>query len=328
MMIAVYIALCLVVGYMFGCISTAYIVGKMNNIDIREHGSQNAGTTNAMRTLGKKAGIIVFLGDCIKAVVPMIIMYFVITGLNIDLDIETMKLAVGFGAVLGHNFPFWLNFRGGKGIAVTSAVILAFCLPVYWLCPAIALALFIAIVLITKYVSLGSLIVVTTFLAYNAIMFRGQDNYLRIVIITFLFAASGFFMHRANIVRLLNGTENKIGSKKKNMQGNMQSNMMNQNMNNMQNNMMNQNMNNMQNNMMNQNMNNMQNNNMQQNVNNMQNNTMPLYNEDYLKQIKPNQKKFDNNSKEEEFYQAYDSCETIDETRALSESELENYYKN
>ena len=176
--------------------------------------------------------------------------------------------------------------------------------------------------------SLGSLIVVTTFLAYNAIMFRGQDNYLRIVIITFLFAASGFFMHRANIVRLLNGTENKIGSKKKNMQGNMQSNMMNQNMNNMQNNMMNQNMNNMQNNMMNQNMNNMQNNNMQQNVNNMQNNTMPLYNEDYLKQIKPNQKKFDNNSKEEEFYQAYDSCETIDETRALSESELENYYKN
>ena len=353
-MIAVYIALCLVVGYIFGCISTAYIVGKVKNIDIREHGSQNAGTTNAMRTLGKKAGIIVFLGDSIKAVLAMLLMFIILK--NTELDIETIKLATGFGAVLGHNFPFWLNFKGGKGIAVTGAVILSFCLPVHWACPAIAILLFTLIIKITKYVSLGSLAVVTTFLAYNAIVFVDNDNYIRIVVLTFLFTLSGFFMHRANIKRLLNGTENKVGAKKnvdvnqsinnnvqsnvkyQNMNNNMQGNMMNQNMyNNMQGNMMNQNMNNnMQGNMMNQNMyNNMQGNMMNQNMyNNIPNNkeeikTSNLYTPDYLEQVK-NYRDNSNNIDKNEHYKAYDSCDTVDETRALSESELtdNNYYKN
>ncbi|MBE5935292.1 MAG: glycerol-3-phosphate 1-O-acyltransferase PlsY [Lachnospiraceae bacterium] len=380
-MIAVFIALCLVVGYIFGCFSTAYVVGKINKIDIREHGSQNAGTTNTIRTLGKKAGIVVFLGDCIKAVLAMLIMFLALQ--NTELDIETIKLATGFGAVLGHNFPFWLNFKGGKGIAVTGAVIIAFSMPNHIVCFFVCLILFVGFVKITKYVSLGSLSVVTAFLAYNVIVFNGDSNYVRIVILTLAFTVSAFIMHRENIKRLLNGTENKTGQNKKpnnmmqnnNMQ-NMNNNMMQNNMQNMNNNMMqnnnmqnmnnmmqNNNMQNMNNNMMQnnnmQNMNNnmMQNNNMQNmNGNMMQNNNMQnmngnvmqnnngqsgdnnsrqtsgLYSTGYINQIRANLSK-KANKKDNDYYKAYDSYDTMDETRELSENEINenynsDYYKN
>ena len=348
-MIAVYIALCIVVGYIFGCFSTAYVVGKMNNIDIREHGSQNAGTTNALRTLGKKAGAVVLLGDFIKAFIAILVMMLALK--NVGLDINMIKLVTGFGVVLGHNFPFWLNFKGGKGIAVTGAVIIAFSFPNNPVCFWVCLVLFIGLIAFTKYVSVGSLAVVTAFFAYNAIVFKDVDNYLIIVATTFLFTASGIFMHRANIKRLINGTENKLGAKKKNqnaansqmnannmnnMQNNMmQNNMMQNNMNNMQNNMMQNNMNNMQNNMIQNNMNNMQNNMMQNNINNMQNNnfnnsndsmkTSSLYDTNYMNQVRGNKIK---SNKSEDNYKAYDACDTIDETRELNESELNDNYSN
>ena len=124
--------------------------GKRNNVDIRDYGSGNAGTTNAFRTLGKKAGILTFLGDFFKAVIPMVIVArFVYKDLDYS---DLLVLYTGFGAVLGHNFPFWLKFKGGKGIAVTAGVIVAF--NPWATIPAVIL--FFGIVGITRYVSVSS----------------------------------------------------------------------------------------------------------------------------------------------------------------------------
>jgi len=215
--LAIEIAICMVIGYAFGCVSVAYIVGRINKIDIREHGSGNAGTTNVMRVLGKQAGIIVYIGDCIKCVLAIIVAICIIKlGFNDDdVNIILIKLVTGFGVVLGHNYPFWLKFKGGKGIAVTSAVIFTVCLPEHWICPIIAVGVFALIVKITKYVSLGSLMLVFIFAAYVGLVLRSEPNHTTMLIFAILFVVSAVFSHKSNIKRLLNGTENKTGQKKK-----------------------------------------------------------------------------------------------------------------
>ncbi|MCR5609312.1 MAG: glycerol-3-phosphate 1-O-acyltransferase PlsY [Lachnospiraceae bacterium] len=244
---------CLLVGYLFGCISTSYLIGKLYNIDIREHGSGNAGTTNTMRVLGKKAGIMVYLGDCIKCAIAILIMISVLGKKYESLPnatdmVQLIKLVTGFGAVLGHNYPFWLKFKGGKGIAVTSAVIIIFCLPADWYVPIICIIAFTGIFRTTRYVSLGSLTVITMFLLYVAIAYTGSEVYGKLLFFTFLFTASGFYTHKSNIKRLMNGTENKlekVSDKKMPVNNNINENNMNNNVNN---NMQNNNMNNMYNN--------------------------------------------------------------------------------
>ncbi|MDE7300267.1 MAG: glycerol-3-phosphate acyltransferase, partial [Lachnospiraceae bacterium] len=158
------IILCLLCGYGFGCISTGYIVGKINHVDIREYGSGNIGTTNTLRTLGKKAGAITYIGDVLKAMVPMLLARYVIFR---DLPYaDLLGLYVGLGVAIGHNFPFWLHFKGGKGIAVTSGVMAAhdpLAIPLY-------LISFIVSVAITKYVSVGSLVIVTLFPIWIAVV--------------------------------------------------------------------------------------------------------------------------------------------------------------
>ena len=190
--------LALVVGYFFGTFQTGYFYGKAHGIDVREHGSGNSGTTNTLRTLGWKAGAVTFFGDLFKAV-------------------KCIELYAGFGAVLGHNFPFFLNFKGGKGIACTSGVILAVC-PI---AAPICLVLFILAVAITRYVSLGSILVVISFLI-QAIVFNHMGllgvsgNYaVEFDILAACFTAMAIWRHRANIKRLLSGTENKFGQKAK-----------------------------------------------------------------------------------------------------------------
>lgn len=202
------IIVCLLVGYVFGCISCAYIIGKLNHIDIRDYGSGNAGTTNTMRTLGKKAGIITYLGDVLKVCIAIFIMWLVFKD---SMDTEAIKLITGFGVVIGHNYPFWLNFKGGKGIAVTSGVILVYDPIILIIC----LLSFVLVVYTTKYVSVGSLTICTLFSVYVAITARGSRNYTELLIFAVFFTLSAFYTHRANLKRLMNGTENKIGSKKK-----------------------------------------------------------------------------------------------------------------
>ncbi len=202
----IHIILCLVIGYIFGCFSTAYVIGKLNKVDIRKYGSGNAGTTNALRTLGAKAGAVTLLGDVLKAVIPILLIRFLIFP-----DVEYVRLLTvyaGLGVVLGHNYPVWLGFKGGKGIAATGGVMLAFD---PWIVP-VGLPLFILVVAITRYVSLGSMLVAVLFPIWIGIRFPGN---LHMLMVSLVFTALAFIKHRTNIIRLLNGTENKIGQRVK-----------------------------------------------------------------------------------------------------------------
>ena len=202
------------IGYVIGLFQTGYLYGKSHGIDIREHGSGNSGTTNTLRTLGWKAGAITFIGDVAKAIVAVVIVHFLFREME---GLKVIELYAGFGAVLGHNFPFYLKFKGGKGIASTSGMILAVCPQAAPLC----LILFIAIVLATRYVSLGSIIMVIAFviqsITYNHLGWLGVESgyMLEFDILAACFTALAIWQHRANIKRLINGTENKFGQKAK-----------------------------------------------------------------------------------------------------------------
>ena len=195
----------LVIGYIFGCFSTAYFVGKANHIDIRSYGSGNAGTTNAMRTLGKKAGIITYIGDVLKAVLPILLARFFVLAGNPEKDL--ICLILGLGVVLGHNYPVWLNFKGGKGIAVTSGVLISVVPQI----AVFALILFVLVALISKYISLASICAILFAGTWIIIYFDFSWPYV-VVMSFYVFLA--LWQHRTNIVRLCNGTENKIGQHK------------------------------------------------------------------------------------------------------------------
>lgn len=207
----------LLIGYGFGLFQTAYIYGKSKGIDIRKEGSGNAGTTNSLRVLGWKAGAITFLGDLFKAILAVLLIKLLFGSTYGDAT-KVLELYAGFGCVLGHNFPFYLQFKGGKGIACTSGMILAVCPMAAPIC----LLLFILAVGTTRFVSLGSILVVTTYLI-QVIVF-GQLGYLHLqgavliefYIVSAFFTAMALWRHKENIVRLLNGTENKFGTKKEN----------------------------------------------------------------------------------------------------------------
>jgi glycerol-3-phosphate acyltransferase PlsY len=206
----------LAVGYVFGLLQTGYLYGKSKGIDIRNEGSGNAGTTNSLRVLGWKAGLITFLGDLFKAMLAVLVAWAIFHG-SYEGGVKVLELYAGFGVVLGHNFPFYLHFKGGKGIAATSGVILAVC-PI---AAPICLVLFILAVALTRYVSLGSILVVCAYLI-QVIVF-GQSGYLHLegalliefYIVSACFTVMALWRHRENIRRLLNGTENKFGMKKK-----------------------------------------------------------------------------------------------------------------
>lgn len=200
------ILICLVLGYGFGCFSTAYVIGKANNIDIRNFGSGNAGTTNALRTLGWKAGFATLLGDAFKAIIPILLVRLLLFKDNSFQ--ELLPLYTGLGVVLGHNFPFWLHFKGGKGIAATGGIMLAF----DWRLGLLALAVFVVVTAVSRYVSLGSLIISLLFPIWILVLYPGN---LHMLIVSLLFTISAFIKHRANIKRLMDGTENKIGQKVK-----------------------------------------------------------------------------------------------------------------
>lgn len=218
LMVCGYTLLILVIGYAFGCFSTGYIVGKMNGHDIREEGSGNIGTTNALRTMGAKGGAITFGGDLLKAFIPTLVVRFLcsrVFGMEPDAT-YLFTLIVGLGVVVGHNFPFYLHFKGGKGIAVSAAVIVASASNSVtgWSMIGIFLALFIIIVGITRYVSLGSLVVVWFFPIYTVLMYRESGCFPVILIVSLLFTILAYVKHSGNIKRLLNGTERKLGEKK------------------------------------------------------------------------------------------------------------------
>lgn len=191
----------LVIGYIFGNFQTSYIIAKsVKHIDIREYGSGNAGSTNALRVMGKKFGIMTFGGDLLKAILAVLLTQLIFQD-------QLAGLYAGLGTVLGHNWPAVLKFKGGKGIASTLGTILAFN-------PLIGLGVWVitaVVILSTKYVSVGSMLLVILFPISMTVFYPG--NYQALIIAS-VFMVMGILQHRANILRLLNGNENKIGQKK------------------------------------------------------------------------------------------------------------------
>ena len=202
--------ICLLIGYVFGLIQTGYFYGLTKHIDIRKYGSGNAGTTNTLRTLGWKAGVITFFGDCMKCVVAVLVVRLIFKEHAL---LSLLAMYAGMGVVLGHNYPVYMNFKGGKGIAATAGLILA-TNPVMFLIVALV---FIAIVFKTRYVSLGSLVVMVVFMI-EVVVYGQMGGFaltgaplFEIYAIALFLAVLGFVRHKANIKRLMSGTENKFG---------------------------------------------------------------------------------------------------------------------
>ena len=196
---------CLIIGYFIGCISSAFIISKIMKTDLRKKGSGNLGTTNALRVLGLKAGLATFVGDVMKSVLAFVICVKLF---------PTHYLLAGLyaccGVILGHDFPFYLRFKGGKGIAVTIGMVL--CLGVL-VSPWVALVAFgvgIAAIVLTRYISVGSISfsLVVPFCVYHA----GMP--LEFVLATAACAVLAIWLHRQNIDRLRKGTENPFSFKK------------------------------------------------------------------------------------------------------------------
>lgn len=201
---------CLLIGYGFGCIQTAYIIGAaVGKIDIRKHGSGGAGFTNATRVMGAKAGIIVFVCDFLKAIAAYIVCSLIFGGGGSffgDAAFRLPGIYAGVGVVLGHNFPFYLKFKGGKGVASTMGFLMAF----DWLLGLIEIVIGVSIAIFSKYVSLGSIIaaILITCLAF-VFKYDAESTALLVFL-----SALALFQHRKNIVRLFKGTENKFTAKK------------------------------------------------------------------------------------------------------------------
>ncbi len=208
---------CVLIGYVFGLFQTSYLYGRIKGIDIREHGSGNAGATNALRTLGKKAGAITFFGDCFKCVFAVVTVRLLFAGYGEPG--ENMGVLLGMyasmGVILGHNFPFYLNFKGGKGIAATAGLYVSLD-PILMLIGATS---FVVAVAVTKYVSVGSILVVIELLAGVLIYgFLGkwgltQPHLYELYGITVFLTLLALYRHKKNIKGLLHGTERRLGEK-------------------------------------------------------------------------------------------------------------------
>lgn len=201
-MIFIYNLLTLLIAYLLGSINTSIIASKlMIGDDIRNHGSGNAGATNALRTMGKKGAIIVVIGDVLKTVVAILIAKFILH------NNPSAVYIAGIGAVLGHNFPLYFKFKGGKGIIV-SATVMLFADPVIGI---IVMAFSLAVMAITRYVSLGSILGAVLFAVLSLIF---KTNNTDFVVFALMLAILAIYMHKSNIARLFSGTENKLSFKK------------------------------------------------------------------------------------------------------------------
>lgn len=197
--------LCMGIGYLIGCISTGFIVGKFTKTDLRKKGSGNIGTTNAFRVIGFRGGAATFLGDVLKAVLAFIIAY--------ELFRENAVVA-GFyaatGAILGHDFPFYLKFKGGKGVAATIGMTICLGVVASPLFAAVTLGIGVLAVLITGCISAGSIAfaIAIPIVAF----FRGMP--LEIVVVMTGLGILALWKHKENMKRLRAGTESKFSFRK------------------------------------------------------------------------------------------------------------------
>jgi glycerol-3-phosphate acyltransferase PlsY len=188
-------AVAVIVGYLLGSLNTSLVIGRFYKVDVRQHGSGNAGMTNTLRTLGKKAALLVIFGDMLKGVLAYLAGYFIFGG-------ELGGMLGGTACIIGHIWPAFFGFKGGKGVLTTLAVLLMF----DWQIALGLLAVFIVILLLTRYVSLGS--VVAAFLFPIAAAVFGRD--IQTMVFSGIIAVLVILRHHENIGRLLSGTESKF----------------------------------------------------------------------------------------------------------------------
>ena len=205
---ATYIIVSLI-AYLLGSISFSIIFSKkFAGFDVREKGSGNAGTTNVLRTVGKKAAILTLICDCLKGVLAVLIA-FIASKIMKNLDGSLLVQLAGIFVVLGHTFPVFFKFKGGKGIATSLGVLLM----VNWQIGLICLVFALVLMALTRFVSLGSIAaailfpVLTVFIHTNYLV---NGNY---IIFAIILAVLVVFNHRANVKRLLEGKENKLSFK-------------------------------------------------------------------------------------------------------------------
>ena len=204
-----------VIAYLLGSISFSIIISKkMAGFDVREKGSGNAGTTNVLRSVGKKAALLTLIGDILKGVVAILVA--IIAGKIVDnLDNALLVQIAGVCVILGHTFPVFFKFKGGKGIATSLGVLLM----TNWQIGLICLVYALILIALTRMVSVGSLVaailfpVLVLFINQNYIVPTGSDNW-SYLIYSIIIAALIIFNHRENIKRINEGTENKISFKK------------------------------------------------------------------------------------------------------------------
>lgn len=193
------LALCGVIGYLLGSVNSSVIVGKVfYQKDVREFGSKNAGLTNTLRIIGKKAAIMVLIGDILKGVIACIIGSLI--------DPTNGAVIGGLFAVLGHNWPVYFEFKGGKGVLTTATVIFM----INWKLGLIVLGLFIVIVVITRYVSLGSMLAALLAIVFSTLL---GENIIFVVVVAIL-SLLIIYRHKTNIQRLIKKEENKLSFSK------------------------------------------------------------------------------------------------------------------
>lgn len=191
--------------YLLGCISTGILVSNRAGVNIRTVGSHNTGASNVLRVLGLKKGLITFVGDFLKATLACWLGSLILPGTTFGI-VGFGTMLAGLFAILGHNWPCFFGFKGGKGVACSAAVIF-FVNPLWGI---IAIAVCISVIAATRFISLGSMLMLLTYMVLMCATHWGQWAVCAFTAILFVLVV---VRHRANIVRLLNGTENKIGNK-------------------------------------------------------------------------------------------------------------------
>lgn len=206
------IAIGVVLAYLLGSLPSAVWLGQAYfGIDIREYGSGNAGATNTFRVLGRKAGIMVMALDIFKGLTAVTLAtVWMQLGFIPEPQLVTFKLVFGIGAVIGHIFPIYVGFKGGKGVATLLGMVLG----INPLAAGICAAVFAIVLLITRYVSLGSILGTISF-PLTLLWTNMEPNDDLLIVFGFAFSLVVLYTHKKNILRILNGTENKASFRSK-----------------------------------------------------------------------------------------------------------------
>lgn len=203
----------ILISYLLGSISSAVIISKLiSGEDIRKSGSGNAGATNMLRTHGKKMGVLTLICDVLKGVIAILVANLLSYLIDAEFYSRLLPLLAGVFVTLGHNFPIFFGFKGGKGVATGLGVILT----LNWKVGLIVLIMALIVMAVTRYVSLGSVLAGILYVAVDtSYMIFTNNFFFPELIFTIILGGLLIIRHHANIKRLLNGTEHKLGEKKK-----------------------------------------------------------------------------------------------------------------